>query len=193
MRRSKRRISASTDNSRREAEASLLFLRSHCRCRGTPEAAGRRRGPQEERAAFAETAWGILLVQWGGVPLPAAAFVPPCDSTCRSGHLSAESVIQRGENGGHRCAQIRGHPAGPPGAGGEGGAAAGERAAHRAAAGFAASLRQQPVPLHRFLNEPRETALERRAANLLRDLRPPEQENGRIVRSFFARIFWNGA
>ena len=52
MRRSKRRISASTDNSRREAEASLLFLRSHCRCRGTPEAAGRRRGPQEERAAF---------------------------------------------------------------------------------------------------------------------------------------------
>ena len=193
MRRSKRRISASTDNSRREAEASLLFLRSHCRCRGTPEAAGRRRGPQEERAAFAEAAWAILLVQWGGVPLPAAAFVPPCDSTCRSGHLSAESVIQRGENGGHRCAQIRGHPAGPPGAGGEGGAAAGERAAHRAAAGFAASLRQQPVPLHRFLNEPRETALERRAANLLRDLRPPEQENGRIVRSFFARIFWNGA
>lgn len=193
MRRSKRRISASTDNSRREAEASLLFLRSHCRCRGTPEAAGRRRGPQEERAAFAETAGGILLVQWGGVSLPAAAFVPPCDSTCRSGHLSAESVIQRGENGGHRCAQIRGHPAGPPGAGGEGGAAAGERAAHRAAAGFAASLRQQPVPLHRFLNEPRETALERRAANLLRDLRPPEQENGRIVRSFFVRIFRNGA
>ena len=193
MRRSKRRISASTDNSRREAEASLLFLRSHCRCRGTPEAAGRRRGPQEERAAFAETAWGILLVQWGGVPLPAAAFVPPCDSTCRSGHLSAESVIQRGENGGHRCAQIRGHPAGPPGAGGEGGAAAGERAAQRAAAGFAASLRQQPVPPHRFLNEPRETALERGAANLLRDLRPPEQENGRIVRSFFVRIFRNGA
>ena len=193
MRRSKRRISASTDNSRREAEASLLFLRSHCRCRGTPEAAGRRRGPQEERAAFAETAWGILLVQWGGVPLPAAAFVPPCDSTCRSGHLSAESVIQRGENGGHRCAQIRGHPAGPPRAGGEGGAAAGERAAQRAAAGFAASLRQQPVPPHRFLNEPRETALERRAANLLRDLRPPEQENGRIVRSFFVRIFRNGA
>lgn len=193
MRRSKRRISASTDNSRREAEASLLFLRSHCRCRGTPEAAGRRRGPQEERAAFAATAGGILLVQWGGVPLPAAAFVPPCDSTCRSGHLSAESVIQREENGGHRCAQIRGHPAGPPGAGGEGGAAAGERAAHRAAAGFAASLRQQPVPLHRFLNEPRETALERRAANLLRDLRPPEQENGRIVRSFFVRIFRNGA
>lgn len=193
MRRSKRRISASTDNSRREAEASLLFLRSHCRCRGTPEAAGRRRGPQEERAAFAATAGGILLVQWGGVPLPAAAFVPPCDSTCRSGHLSAESVIQRGENGGHRCAQIRGHPAGPPGAGGEGGAAAGERAAQRAAAGFAASLRQQPVPLHRFLNEPRETALERRAANLLRDLRPPEQENGRIVRSFFVRIFRNGA
>ena len=69
----------------------------------------------------------------------------------------------------------------------------GERAAHRAAAGFAASLRQQPVPLHRFLNEPRETALERRAANLLRDLRPPEQENGRIVRSFFVRIFRNGA
>lgn len=193
MRRSKRRISASTDNSRREAEASLLFLRSHCRCRGTPEAAGRRRGPQEERAAFAETAGGILLVQWGGVSLPAAAFAPPCDSTCRSGHLSAESVIQRGENGGHRCAQIRGHPAGPPGAGGEGGAAAGERAAQRAAADFAASLRQQPVPPHRFLNEPRETALERRAANLLRDLRPPEQENGRIVRSFFARIFWNGA
>ena len=27
----------------------------------------------------------------------------------------------------------------------------------------------------------------------LRDLRPPEQENGRIVRSFFARIFRNGA
>ena len=58
MRRSKRRISASTDNSRREAEASLLFLRFHCRCRGTPEAAGRRRGPKEGRAAFAENMWG---------------------------------------------------------------------------------------------------------------------------------------
>lgn len=193
MRRSKRRISASTDNSRREAEASLLFLRSHCRCRGTPEAAGRRRGPQEERAAFAATAGGILLVQWGGVPLPAAAFVPPCDSTCRSGHLSAESVIQRGENGGHRCAQIRGYPAARRELVEKVERLRGERAAHRAAAGFAASLRQQPVPLHRFLNEPRETALERRAANLLRDLRPPEQENGRIVRSFFARIFRNGA
>ena len=193
MRRSKRRISASTDNSRREAEASLLFLRSHCRCRGTPEAAGRRRGPQEERAAFAETAWGILLVQWGGVSLPAAAFVPPCDSTCRSGHLSAESVIQRGENGGHRCAQIRGYPAARRELVEKVERLRGERAAQRAAAGFAASLRQQPVPLHRFLNEPRETALERRAANLLRDLRPPEQENGRIVRSFFVRIFRNGA
>ena len=69
----------------------------------------------------------------------------------------------------------------------------GHQQIQRAAAGFAASLRQQPVPPHRFLNEPRETALERRAANLLRDLRPPEQENGRIVRSFFARIFRNGA
>lgn len=193
MRRSKRRISASTDNSRREAEASLLFLRFRCRCRGTPEAAGRRRGPQEERAAFAETAGGIRLVQWGGVPLPAAAFVPPCDSTCRSGHLSAESVIQRGENGGHRCAQIRGYPAARRELVEKVERLRGERAAQRAAAGFAASLRQQPVPLHRFLNEPRETALERRAANLLRDLRPPEQENGRIVRSFFVRIFRNGA
>lgn len=193
MRRSKRRISASTDNSRREAEASLLFLRFRCRCRGTPEAAGRRRGPQEERAAFAETAGGILLVQWGGVSLPAAAFVPPCDSTCRSGHLSAESVIQRGENGGHRCAQVRGYPAARRELVEKVERLRGERAAQRAAAGFAASLRQQPVPLHRFLNEPRETALERRAANLLRDLRPPEQENGRIVRSFFVRIFRNGA
>lgn len=193
MRRSKRRISASTDNSRREAEASLLFLRFRCRCRGTPEAAGRRRGPQEERAAFAETAGGILLVQWGGVPLPAAAFVTPCDSTCRSGHLSAESVIQRGENGGHRCAQVRGYPAARRELVEKVERLRGERAAQRAAAGFAASLRQQPVPLHRFLNEPRETALERRAANLLRDLRPPEQENGRIVRSFFVRIFRNGA
>ena len=53
MRRSKRRISASTDNSRREAEASLLFLRFHCRCRG----------PKEGRAAFAENMWGERTIR----------------------------------------------------------------------------------------------------------------------------------
>ena len=47
----------------KEAYASLLFLRFHCRCRGTPEAAGRRRGPKEGRAAFAENMWGERTIR----------------------------------------------------------------------------------------------------------------------------------
>ncbi len=193
MRRSKRRISASTDNSRREAEASLLFLRSHCRCRGAPGGGGETPRP-------AGGAGGLCGDSRGNPPRPMGRRPAPCRGFCASlrfdmqkrSSLCGICDTAGGERRTSLCADT-GISGGPPGAGGEGGAAAGERAAQRAAAGFAASLRQQPVPLHRFLNEPRETALERRAANLLRDLRPPEQENGRIVRSFFVRIFRNGA